>query len=280
MKQAPYLLFAKTRLDTVSTPHSHALSSPSSVPSVALARPPIVESKTSLADCVTDLNDPYVTESGTFVHRSEETVDEKTDYLKLLRQIPLSKTTIRDVLCAQDLGHLTLTRHSSRTTRGTGWMDYHLRIVTVGTVSILSGTSVTNVYVSDPSAIPLSQWTTWASLFDEVKLDSLSAVIAPLGDPSKVLAVGIGSFPSTISNPSTLVEVVTGQNGKLLSPLMTKPHVQHMTISDLVYASTAIPSATAGAGCPGSIKLYVTGTTTGAVMTYQVVGVYHLRGRR
>lgn len=272
MKQAPYSLFAKARLETVPTTHTHSISSPSpgwlkddprvdTLPSLGL------ESKVRL---------PKV---GSDYEILDEQEDEKEDNYKLLRQLDLPKALVRDVLVAKGFDNMSLKRNSYHTS-GKGWMDYHLTIVTVGTVSILSGTSITNVYVSDPSAIPLSQWTTWGALFDEVKLDSLSVALAPYGDTSKVLALAVGNFPSSISTPSTITSVVVGAHGKLLSPLMTRPHVQHMSISDLVFASTAAPSATAGAGCPGSIKLYLTGTTTGGMLTFMVTGRYHLRGRQ
>jgi hypothetical protein len=204
--------------------------------------------------------------------------DEKDeDSMTLLTQLTMPMDFRRSLFAAK-LG--TPSMLSRNRNSGRGWEDYSLRIAHVGTVSVISGTSVTNVYVSDPSQIPLSQWSTWATLFDEVKLEKMTVQIAPLGNASPAVGViAIGNFPASISTPTTVQQVVVGSKGTILSPLMVKPHVQTMTISDLVYAATSAPSTIPGAGCPGSIKLYASAGGTGAILTYSIVAHYHVRGR-
>jgi hypothetical protein len=183
-------------------------------------------------------------------------------------------------LAAASGGSLKVQRNNMK-----GMQVYHLRIVTAGAVTPTAGVAASSFLV-DPSNIPLSQWSTFASLFDEVRVRAFSVTIAPYsngttssGTGSRLTSIAMGSFFSKTSLPSNIISVLNADDGELVSPLMVKPHSHHMRVPLLGYAPTSSPGGTTFYGCPGSVQLYATGDGTNSMLTYFVQGVYELRGR-
>jgi hypothetical protein len=94
-----------------------------------------------------------------------------------------------------------------------------------------------------------------------------------------ISSIAMGSFYSSTSLPSNIVNVLMADDGELISPLMTVAHKHRMRVPKLGFAPTSAPGGTTFTGCPGSVKLYATGSGTTSMLTYFVCGVYHLRGR-
>lgn len=170
-----------------------------------------------------------------------------------------------------------------RTSKGSS--EYNLRIVTAGAVTPTAGVAASTFYV-DPSNIPISEWSTFAALFDEVKVRAFSVTVAPYsngttssGTNSRLTSLAMGSFFSKTSLPSNIVSVLMADDGELISPLMVKSHTHHMRVPALGFAATSAPGGTPFYGCPGSVQLYATGDGTNSMLTYFVCGVYRLRGR-
>ncbi len=161
---------------------------------------------------------------------------------------------------------------------------YHLRIVTAGAVTPTAGVASSS-FLCDPSNIPLSQWSTFAALFDEVRLNSFSVTIAPYQDYRSsftgplISSIAMGSFYSKTTTPGNIVNVLMAGDGELVSPLMVKPHKHTMKVPKLGFAPTSAPGGDTFRGCPGSVQLYATGVGSQSMLTYFVCGVYELRGR-
>ncbi len=163
--------------------------------------------------------------------------------------------------------------------------SYLARIVTAGAVTPTAGVAA-SLFTCDPSSIPLSQWSTLASLFDEVRLHSFSVTIAPYqATPGLsitgplISSIAMGSFYSKSTLPSNIVQVLTAGDAELVSPLMVKAHKHTMKVPRLGFAPTSSPAGDTWRGCPGNIQLYATGTGSQSMLTYFVCGVYELRGR-
>ncbi len=169
-------------------------------------------------------------------------------------------------------------------TASKGMQSYYLRIVTAGAVTPTAGVAASSFFV-DPSNIPISEWSTIAGLFEEVRVKSFSVTVAPYLAPGlsmtgpMISSLAMSSCYSKTSIPSNIVSVLTQDDGELISPLMVKAHTHRMRVPQLGFAPTSAPSGTTFYGCPGSIQLYATGTGTQSLLTYFVCGVYELRGR-
>lgn len=187
----------------------------------------------------------------------------------------------RALACAASNGALQRVFSKDRTS-----YSYRLRIVTAGAVTPTAGVASSSFLV-DPSVIPLSEWTTWATLFDEVRVRGFSVTVAPYsngttssGTNSRLTSLAMGSFYSKTSTPSNIVQVLMADDATLVSPLMVKPHRHRMRVPRLLgFAPTSSPAGTTFYGCPGSVQLYATGDGTNSMLTYFVCGIYELRGR-
>lgn len=204
----------------------------------------------------------------------------RSSELPLLKSPEMSLAAKRELVAANSGGVLRAVRSNSRTQQ-----SYRLRIVTAGAVTPTAG-AATSSFLVDPSVIPLSEWTTFASLFDEVRVRAFSVTIAPYsngstsaGTSSRLTSIAMGSFFSKTSIPSNIVSVLMADDGELVSPLMVKPHRHRMRIPTLGFAPTSSPAGSTFYGCPGSVQLYATGDGTNSMLTYFVCGIYELRGR-
>lgn len=167
-----------------------------------------------------------------------------------------------------------------------GSQSYRLRIVTAGAVTPTAGVAASSFLV-DPSNIPLSQWSSFAALFDEVRVRAFTVTITPYsngstssGTNSRVTSCAMGSFYSKTSLPSNIISVLDADDATLVSPLMVKPHTHHMRVPKVLgFAPTSSPGGDTYRGCPGSVQLYATGDGTNSMFTYFVCGIYQLRGR-
>jgi hypothetical protein len=172
-----------------------------------------------------------------------------------------------------------LVRSSTRTH---GWEDYSLRIVTAGAITTNGSGIVANTFAADPTVLSISEWSTFASVFDEVKLQSFSLYLAPYNTgstSSSVTSIAVGSFLNKGSIPSTILSVLVAPDGHLVSPYMVKPDKTTLNPGQLGFAPTTTPAGTTAYGCPGYIHLYATGANSVGIMTYMIEARYHLRGR-
>lgn len=210
--------------------------------------------------------------------------DPSQGYAMVLRDISIPSSFRRAVLakCLQSRGQGQLSLRSNQAS-GHGWEDYSLRITTAGAVSTTGAGVNASAFVCDPSVFPLTDWTAFAALFDEVKLTGFEVIVAPYGSnhtSASITSIALGSFLSRTSVPANIVDVLTAPDGCLVSPLMSVPHRQVMRVPELLFAPTSSPGGSTSMGCPGSISLYLTATAVSTgVLTYAVVGRYHLRGR-
>jgi hypothetical protein len=197
----------------------------------------------------------------------------------VLSQLPIEMQ--RRCLSLTSAGALTKFGSKSKGASGHGWEDYSLRIILAGAVTTSGGGIVANVYSADPSNLSLSEWSSFASLFDEVKLQSFEMSVCPYSGQSApaITSIAIGSFLNKGSVPGSILNVLVAPDGKLLAPNMVVPSGVHMKAPSLGFAPTTAPAGTTAYGCPGYIHLYATGVASTAIMTYVVVGRYHLRGR-
>ncbi len=166
-----------------------------------------------------------------------------------------------------------------------GSQSYRLRIVTAGAVTPTAGVAASS-FLADPSNIPLSQWSNFAALFDEVRVRSFFVQITPYsngttssGTNSRITSIAMGSFLSKTSIPSNIISVLASDESDTVSPLMVKPHRCHLRVPVLGFAPTSAPGGDTYRGCPGSVQLYATGDGTNSILTYFVCGIYQLRGR-
>jgi hypothetical protein len=203
----------------------------------------------------------------------------KSSELPLLRSVEYSIAAKREIAAFGSNGALQLKSSGGQA------QSYILRIATAGAVTPTAGVAA-STFVCDPSVIPLSEWTTFANLFDEVKLHSFKLMLTPYsngstssGTNSRLTSCITGSFYSSTSLPANIVSVTLAGDSKPMSPLAVRPHVHRMKVPRLGFASVASPGGTTFYGCPGSIKLYATGDGTNSMMTYYVIGEYLLRGR-
>ncbi len=206
-----------------------------------------------------------------------------TDIVMILRNPTYTMSQKRMLAAANSGGALRRFYGTKRS--GGATSEYILRIVTAGAVTPTAGVAASSFLV-DPSNIPLSEWTTWAALFDEVKVASFSVTIAPYsngttssGTNSRLTSIAMGSFYSKTSIPSNIVNVLMSDDAELVSPLMVVPHTHRYRVPKLGFAPTSSPGGTSFYGCPGSVQLYATGDGTNSMLTYFVCGHYHLRGR-
>jgi hypothetical protein len=178
---------------------------------------------------------------------------------------------------------LDLNRHTSSS--GHGWEDYSLRIVIAGAITTDGSGIVAQAFSADPSVLSFSEWSSFAALFDEVKLESYHMRVSPYqgvtnGTAPCLTSIAMGSFLNKGSTPSSILSVLVARDGKLISPLMTTPQGIKLTAPKLGFAPTTTPAGTSAYGCPGYIHLYCTsGQLSKPILTYYIVARYHLRGR-
>jgi hypothetical protein len=244
--------------------HSRTTRSPSgAVSSVETKSVSAVQS--SVDDCLSEDDRDYASPSS-FVRSLAPHI--------VLSELPISAQRL---FHAREGGKLTRMSRAS----GHGWEDYSLRIVTAGAVTTSAGGVVANAYSADPSNLSLVEWSSFAALFDEVKLQSFELSVCSYSGQSApaITSIAMGSFLNKGSVPSTILSVLLAPDGKLISPNMVAPTGCHLKAPPLGYAPTTSPAGTTAYGCPGYIHLYATGVASTAILTYVVVGRYHLRGR-
>lgn len=210
--------------------------------------------------------------------KSSELSDLKLAPHIVLSQLPLNAQRRYHSLASA--GQLTtMTNHGSRS--GHGWEDYSLRIVTAGAVSTNGSGIVQQAYSADPTVLSISEWSSFASLFDEVKLQSFEMSVCSYSGQSApaITSIAMGSFLNKGSVPSTILSVLVAPDGHLISPHMTTPQGCRLVAPVLGFAPTTTPAGTTAYGCPGYIHLYATGVASTAILTYVIVARYHLRGR-
>jgi len=163
-----------------------------------------------------------------------------------------------------------------------GWEDYSLRIVTAGAITTNGSGIVQQVFAADPTVLSISEWSTFASVFDEVKLEKFSLHLAPRAEgstSSSLTSIAVGSFLNKGSTPSTILSVLVSPDGHLVSPYMVKPDTTTLNPGFLGFAPTTTPAGTTAYGCPGYIHLYCTGQASTSILTYFIEARYPLRGR-
>jgi hypothetical protein len=162
---------------------------------------------------------------------------------------------------------------------------YDLRVTAITTLISSAAGVLAEVWPADPSVFPYGDWSSFSSLFDEVKFAHMKVhlwVYDPIAVATGQPAGVSGSFLRTTAAPSSLQSVATAGNSQLVSMVNTSPtsHVVSLSGGSLGWAATSSPNPGPFAGCPGSCQLYASGLTPSvSVGTYMVVAHYHLRGR-
>jgi hypothetical protein len=164
-----------------------------------------------------------------------------------------------------------------------GWEDYSLRLTYTAAPTASSNIAAV-AWLCDPSNLPLTEWSTFAALFDEVKVTGFEVHLAVnngAGSSANITYCGMGAFTRTTSTPASLQAVLVSPNSCLVAPNAVRPAVLKMKVPrDLLFASTASPGGIPSAGCPGSIQLYAdTKGASDVVGLALIVARYHLRGR-
>jgi hypothetical protein len=170
--------------------------------------------------------------------------------------------------------------------RSGGWENYTVRLVATGQSTFAAGTGIlSSSFQCDPSASSLSEWSTFAALFDEVKCVGFEVWLAPIDDSSTLTqsyGFNVGSFTRTVSAPASAAAVAVAPDSVLLNPQNTSAlaYCHRMKYpKDILYAPTSSPTPGPYAGCPGSIQVYGVGTPSAGALNYVIVGRYALRGR-
>jgi len=166
-----------------------------------------------------------------------------------------------------------------------GWSDYMLRVTAPVIARAGVGGDIAASFLCDPSFLPLSEWSTFAGLFDEVKVVRFSVALTPQDNLATVanyqIPLYIGSFVNTTSVPTSAPEVANASDSALVCANLVKPYVHKMKVPpDLLFASTGSPGGLPSAGCPGAIRIFGAGGAA-SVSSYLglIVAHYHLRGR-
>lgn len=200
---------------------------------------------------------------------------------QLLRQVGYEKVT-REVLRTVAVNEGLATYNG----RSGGWENYTVRLV--GTGYLASGTSgvIAQSFVCDPSVSSLSEWSNFASLFDEVRCLGFKVQLATVSDPATVLVgtpLQIGSFTRTTATPPTRAAVAVAPDSAMVPfPNTTSTCYTHVMKypKDILWAATSSPTGGPWAGCPGSIQVYSdSNTASQSLFAYTIVGKYALRGR-
>lgn len=168
--------------------------------------------------------------------------------------------------------------------RSGGWANYTVRLVGEVALASTAGGVIAASYLCDPSSLPLSEWSTFAALFDEVRCKGFSVAFAPSLTPNQLVAASaVGSFTRTTSTPSSYAAVLVAPDSVLMPPSNTTQMAYRHVMKyprDILFASTATPAPGAYAGCPGSIQIYSNGQQVSvSVITVFIAGTYSLRGR-
>jgi len=220
----------------------------------------------------------------------EEAKEEKKDGVEIVRP----RSGFPEILTSLSAGPFSgglagLTRQQAREVmvgrlggrnngRSGGWQNYTVRLVAFSGLSFTAGVAAA-AYVCDPSSSSMSEWSTFAALFDEVKcvgFDLSIQAITPVG----VSGVAIGSFTRTTSSPPSASAVFVAPDAVMANPNATEKLAYRHVMKyprDILYAATSSPTPGPYAGCPGSIQVYSTGTS--GSFDVLLVGHYALRGR-
>jgi len=167
-----------------------------------------------------------------------------------------------------------------------GWENYSVRLVATGFLSSSAGGVTAFAFLCDPTSLPLSEWSTFASLFDEVKIKTFLVRLATVQSTAMVAQsspLHVGSFTRTTATPSSALSVDVAPDSVLMTSTQTSQlaYTHKMKVPrDLLFAATSSPAPGPYAGCPGSIQVFGNGMpSTASTHEYVVVGRYHLRGR-
>jgi hypothetical protein len=169
--------------------------------------------------------------------------------------------------------------------RSGGWENYTVRLVATGTLSSSAGGVIAQSFLLDPTNLPLSEWSTFAGLFDEVRCTAFEVWFAPYLDSAATLTAPlyVGSFTRTTATPGSAASVAVAPDAVLATTSnQSKLGYRHAMVvpRDILYAATSSPAPGPYAGCPGSIQVYSSGNVVSTpLFQYMVVGRYALRGR-
>lgn len=192
----------------------------------------------------------------------------------------LSMSAQRAMVCSR-IGGM---RNNGRS--GGGWENYSVRLVASGNLTSTAGGVVAQSFLCDPTSLPLSEWSTFASLFDEVKITGFCVALAPYqstGNSANFGPLNVGSFTRTTATPASAVAVLVAPDSVLTSSVsqaqLSYKHKMDVP-RDILFAATSSPAPGPYAGCPGSIQCYGSGFGVSiATHVYAVIAHYHLRGR-
>jgi len=179
---------------------------------------------------------------------------------------------------ANRFGGLTL--HNSR--KGID-QTYHLRMSNITSITTSAGGVWAAAVITNPSS-SFSEWSLFAPLFDEVKLELFSVAVfcSQQITSSASGTMVMGAFLNNTTTPASANAVLMSGSSRpvsvcnytsIPSKIVLKPGV-------LNWASTSSPSPGPYAGCPGSIQVYGTSLPVSlSIGSMTLVGRYILRGR-
>jgi hypothetical protein len=190
-----------------------------------------------------------------------------SDYVKVGSAAEEKKDEIYPVTLIRSPGTLGYLReqlavmHGGFTSRvDKGWVTCKVTLSNHSSLTSTAGGIIAAALAASPAITSFTSWSTFNTLFDELKCVGLRVQFVPVAGASTGAIFAVGSLISTSgASPSSVADVLSCPDANLVAVGSTAPlgHIHKMRYpKDLLYATIAAPQPGPFAGCPGSIRIY------------------------